>query len=1057
MRTGERTLEAAAYTALQALGDVARHQLDHSGMNPAVLDVRNPTWQAQINRHLLPAVAAVFVRGFTTEDRTPALTAAAQPAEAHGAAPAPTYADQAADRYLSQIRNRLAGVADTVFDQITTALTEGRNAVSTYTDPLTGEELHNVGESIPQLSARVDALLSDTQRWKARATTIARTETIGANNAGSHAAASHNAGVLGYSDSQVQKTWLATNDSSTRETHAEADGQIVMGMSTPFQVGDSQMEQPGDPDGDPEETINCRCTALYAYPGDPDYQGAAVAASASLYPQTAPPLHTHGVNQEDTMTTMADDPTAAPPPADAPAAPPADDAGAQTSVIVCALPAADDPVNSIDGADGGGDGLHATMLYFGDVGTGDQPNPGLTDAFQATLIAAVQAAAAMSQPFTDTVTGVESLGDDGARVWVLDPGSLEPIRNAVISADPSIADVMGQVTQFPKYTPHVTIAFPPDAPADAEDVTDDDAPDSGDAAPDAPVDTTLLDDATEAAAAAVTSIQFDRLAIWWAGDQTEYPLTAEGDTPAHQQPAAQPGDAAATLRQISGLLQAAGLTVVAADDPTPPPAPEDVPAAPPVVGPAAQDIAADGDPFYGILWPEGVQSGDGRAVDPQATTWRDLPLSLMVQVETAMGHDGSVRAGRLDTIERDETTYAVPVIRYTGVWDTSDVAVEAERQVDNRVLKGLSVDGVAVTIELRGSTGQVLDPMFDPFPEDGIVIEVATAAQVGGATACSIPAFQQAYIANGTFDARVDPEPGWNDDGTAKDAAVPPAVASAPDPGAGEQPVGGEDFDEPVTAGARAWTLVASAGQTWDMPVWPYSDFANPELADPTRLTVTDDGRVFGHLATWGVCHIGIDGICQEPPVSATNYAYFATGKVETTEGFVAVGQLTMDTGHPSLYLSGRDATAHYDNTGTAVADVAIGQDGVGIWFAGRIRPGTTPEQVYALRATGSVSGDWRPQGTGLELFAALVVNVNGFPIPHTAVAASAAGVLGLVAAGIVRPDPVSDPAPGTFDTAALVAQVVATLDRRARAHAASARLRKTRVSAAAARLNRKG
>jgi hypothetical protein len=81
------------------------------------------------------------------------------------------------------------------------------------------------------------------------------------------------------------------------------------------------------------------------------------------------------------------------------------------------------------------------------------------------------------------------------------------------------------------------------------------------------------------------------------------------------------------------------------------------------------------------------------------------------------------------------------------------------------------------------------------------------------------------------------------------------------------------------------------------------SDFTNPGLTEPTRLTVTDDGRVFGHLAVWSICHMGVQGECltAETLVSDTNYAYFTRGKVETDQGLVAVGPLTMGTGHASL------------------------------------------------------------------------------------------------------------------------------------------------------------
>lgn len=180
----------------------------------------------------------------------------------------------------------------------------------------------------------------------------------------------------------------------------------------------------------------------------------------------------------------------------------------------------------------------------------------------------------------------------------------------------------------------------------------------------------------------------------------------------------------------------------------------------------------------------------------------------------------------------------------------------------------------------------------------------------------------------------------------------------------------------------------------------PVHFFENPELTGPTPLTVDGD-HVYGHLATWGTCHIGIKNVCTQAPASAHDYAYFRTGSVHTDKGRVSVGQITMDTGHADLGNNARAAASHYDNTGTAVADVAAGEDEYGIWVSGKIRDTATDEQRHAL-AAGALSGDWRAIGGNLELVAALVVNVPGFPIPRPALAASADEQRSLVAAGVV-------------------------------------------------------
>jgi hypothetical protein len=138
-------------------------------------------------------------------------------------------------------------------------------------------------------------------------------------------------------------------------------------------------------------------------------------------------------------------------------------------------------------------------------------------------------------------------------------------------------------------------------------------------------------------------------------------------------------------------------------------------------------------------------------------------------------------------------------------------------------------------------------------------------------------------------------------------------------------------------------------------------------------------------------------------PRSNTGYAHFLTGNVMTTEGRVAVGRITMGTGHAGDRSSANSAIAHYDNTGAVVADIVTGEDQFGIWFSGKFRDNATDEQRYELEASGRLSGDWRLINGNYELVAALAVNVPGFPIPKLGMVASAAlGLVAITAAGIV-------------------------------------------------------
>ena len=237
--------------------------------------------------------------------------------------------------------------------------------------------------------------------------------------------------------------------------------------------------------------------------------------------------------------------------------------------------------------------------------------------------------------------------------------------------------------------------------------------------------------------------------------------------------------------------------------------------------------------------------------------------------------------------------------------------------------------------------------------------------------------------------------------------------------------------------------LVAS-GETRTLP---YTAFVNPKLDEPTAITVTDEGYIYGHLAAWGTCHIGFKEACVTAPESKANYAYFHTGVVETDGGEVPVGQITMNTGHADLSLRASDAAAHYDHTGATVADVHAGEDDHGIWIAGMLRPGVTSQQIHALKAA-SLSGDWRAIGGELELVAALAVNVPGFPIVRPSLAAAGGRQVSLVAA-----DPVPQSVDNPVDINALAASVEQRIGQRAIARSLSERQRAERARVLQGRL----
>lgn len=376
-----------------------------------------------------------------------------------------------------------------------------------------------------------------------------------------------------------------------------------------------------------------------------------------------------------------------------------------------------------------------------------------------------------------------------------------------------------------------------------------------------------------------------------------------------------------------------------------------------------------------LVIPEDLESGDGRKFKKGAIEIRELPLPLMWQIKTDEGHNGSVVVGRIDTMERVENGIG----NATGVFDSGAYGQEAERLVREGFIRGVSADldqfeASQHTVELSE------DEDAGKIGTDKLMI---THARVMAVTLVPKPAFQECQI------YLVD-----NDKNQEDSVTMPDGVYA--------------DEMDPTEASA----LVACGLVAGSIPVTPPTSwFDNPQLRQATPLTVDDDGRVFGHIAAWHVDHIGMS-FGTRPPRSKSKYAYFHTGVVRTEEGSdIPVGQLTLAGGHASLEASASEAARHYDDTGSAIADVHAGEDAFGIWVSGALRPGTSPEQVRALRAS-APSGDWRPIKGQLELVAVCQVNVPGFPIARARVASGA--VMALVAAGAqvlarMKSDPVAE------------------------------------------------
>lgn len=371
-------------------------------------------------------------------------------------------------------------------------------------------------------------------------------------------------------------------------------------------------------------------------------------------------------------------------------------------------------------------------------------------------------------------------------------------------------------------------------------------------------------------------------------------------------------------------------------------------------------------PWEGPIVYESVLTGDNRIFKPGSINWEadTLPWAFRWQKHSGQGHAGSVPVGRVDSIQRmeDGSIWGKGVV----IPALSDESAEYVKLLQSGVGGGVSVDGDSAQFDII--------EMADGPPR----VEFSS-MRLRALSGVDIPAFNEAKIhlvdsnkSDVTQMQTVD-----DVDEILEMLEVLESIDTV------EIEIETDEFAKKkkkkhASYGWKFDGLVAAA-----IPVLPSTEaFIEPEFDGPTPLTVTKDGKVFGHLALFNTCHIGFPGTCVKPP-KGSKYQYFHTGEIETAEGdLVAVGHLTFNTGHAAMQANPRAAAEHYDNTGTVAADVRAGEDQFGIWVVGALRSHLSDEDIRAFRSA-PLSGDWRRIAGKLELVGALAVNVPGFPIPR--------------------------------------------------------------------------
>jgi hypothetical protein len=396
-----------------------------------------------------------------------------------------------------------------------------------------------------------------------------------------------------------------------------------------------------------------------------------------------------------------------------------------------------------------------------------------------------------------------------------------------------------------------------------------------------------------------------------------------------------------------------------------------------------------GTKFRTMLAPIGLSTGDGRRFADGGITLADLPFSFEWVRSREGGHDGAVAVGAVQEaavlsvkdalaggwVDAADAKGMDP--KMTAVWARGTMFDDVDREAMPRLAEdvaeamhlasngtlGPSVDldsfeGVPV---MEGSdepvTWDVIEAYYEEHGEEPKLELLITEGRVRAATLVSIPAFAET-----SRPLRMD-EP--TDEGT--EAAAEHAAETT----------------------ELAHALVASVAA----PARPVVDaFALPVLDGPTPITWDwENGRVFGHIATWSTCHVGYADVCVTAPRDESGaYAWFNRFPVETEDaGTVWAGRITVGGRHAGLSLNASAAMSAYD-TKTTAAHVRAYSDEHGIVVAGPIvLAADSPDRAVLDRR--KVSGDWRETPEGLSLVEVLALSPGprqhaepGFPIPGT-------------------------------------------------------------------------
>lgn len=851
---------------------------------------------------------------------------------------------QATEAILANARNRLVGIGDELWESARDELVVGLNE----------------GESIDKLAARVS---SAAEVAAPRARTIARTEVIGACNAGSIL-------TMRSSDLATAKVWLATPDTRTRLDHRIAQGQAVP-LDQPFIVGGVPLDHPGDDAGPADQVINCRCTQIYDIEDLPTPTGEDDADDIRGFDPSMFPDVEFAANSDLTMISHNTQSASA----------------QETRHYSDSLSTSSSPPEvsvpwHIERNHSGCDPDQWAVVNS-DEDTVEECFDDRTEAVA--LFDKLTAEKPIDQDDTEEDMALEDKPADGENEQQCPPGQRwdKETEECVPGEGEQETAASRRTKNFAdkaKEKPPVEKAdgeCPPGQHLDEE---------SGECVPNeelsghveiqgvAVVEGTWTGDGRQFALGALAwpDPEESNLALQWqketshGGDNDNTvnvgwltSVERDGDrilvTGVIDTDSADGAEAARFLTKRGRF----GVSIVA-DNPDD----SEIEFVYPEECDAALDAAAEdddgGDPLDDIpmacFMPKAIfHSGRIRAL-----TMVDVPAFVEAYIEPVADAASLQASGQ---------TFGAVATHETATSDADWDAGSQEQKLGDEVTLD-AARGMYAWVDEEAAEDDVVSKTACKFPHH----EVSDDGTPGAAnlTACSA-GIGALNGARGGADIPAGDKQGVYDHLAAhlRDAEQEPPPPS-------------------FVLKAAIAPLIAAAHQITLNDTPPASWFEEPtDLPEVGAIAVTDEGRVYGLLAPRHVSHRSFEKPVTVP-VGNVDYSRWMNRQTIVAGGKrVTTGPITMGCGHAATdpWVSADSSRDHYDNSCSVVATVRIGENRHGVWIAGALLADVTPSQVARMLAC-QLSGDWRPHPEKpgkREMCGALLVPVPGFPVAASA------------------------------------------------------------------------